>query len=771
MKANRIILVLFIAILLSLGFIIGCSSDSDDSGDSGTGSVQGTVTDSNGAAVSGATCTVTTPDTKAIFTDTTDNEGDFYITNIPENNLLPLQISKTGYLTITTSISIIADQITQVPTSQTVLPPSTGTGNVTGTVSEATNGTAIEGAVVSIGTSQATSSSTGVYSLTGITSGNQTIGAVKSGYENYSSTVNVIDNSTVTHDIGMTLNAPQPGKGHVKGKVVDANGNALSGVTVTAGTTTTATDSNGDYTLMNLDPGQTTLSFAKTGYDDASVNVTVVADQTVTANTVTMTTGPSAGEIFLCSVPRTTENVGRFSDAGICSDDGAFVSFRSNQQLLATHITNGTHAYLYSRSSGTVTLLDADPNGLEGTLAGGASNCTDTFCCGDSSLICFSTNADNILGQGNDANGASDVFVYERSTGNVSRVSTDYSNPLVGGYRDTAKTVGGDSWVARLSQDGTYIVYESQAKNIVAPGYITDGAANHATWNVYRSTLDPGGDGITPGSTLLISGRQLDGKECDPADWGGAGLERTSETPWMSRDGRFIVYESNALPGAAYGGTGIGTAGDTLLNDNAGYRDGGADSDIILCDTQKTPQTWTSFISQNETGIRQAAGANPCNFASVSDDGTLVLFRCEDNLSAWITGNDILWDVWLKNTANGTLQRISDAGSGTRGDSFTGMISRDGKWAAFSSAGNGFVQNDTNGTRDCFIYDVVNGGYQRVNLNGNNEQTENTGGIGSAGPFISGDGDYVVFTSIAKNLTNNVYFTGGTWDVYLKRWK
>ena len=772
MKNVRVLLSLLIVALLAVGFVTGCGDSSDDGGGTDTGNVTGTVTDSNGVAVEGATCTVTTTDLKAVYSDTTDADGLFLITGVTTGTW-PLTISMTGYQTISLNVTVGSGSTTEVPADETVITPSTGVGNVTGTVTDNDSAAAIEGATVAIGTFSTTSSSTGAYTLTGVTVGSQTITAAKSGYENYTSTVTVVADTTVTKDIAMTSSAPEPGKGHVTGDVIDENGNALSGVTVTAGTITDTTDSNGEYTLMNLDPGVTTLSFAKSGYDNATQNVTVVADQTVTANTVTMSTGATTGSTVLCSVPRTTENAAKTSAGGTVSDNGAYVAFIADQPLLATHITAGFHVYLFSRASSTVTMLDVDPNGLEGTVAGAAATATDAFVAGDASLVAFSTNADNLLGSGADANAASDVFVAHRTTGKISRVSVDYSNALIGGYANDAKTTGGASQNCGLSQDGGYVVFDSVAKNIVSPGFITDLTAVHVTRNVFRVKLTAAADGtVTPSAPLLISGRQLDAKECAPADWTGGGLARTSLNPYISRDGKFIVYESNALPGVGYAaGASAAVNGHSLLNPLTGYRDAATDRDIIICDTSKTEQTRTAFVSESATNQRQATGANFCTLPTVSDDGTKVAFQCADAAALWVTGNDAFTDCWVKNLSNGQLSRVSNAGSGARNNSANPMISRDGTMVAFDSAGTGFVQNDTNNSIDCFVYTIATGTFQRVNLSSNNEQSDNTGGVGSFGPFLSGDGNYVTFTSIAKNLTSNVYFTPATQDVYLRKWQ
>lgn len=759
MRKISALLWILTAVLLTAGFITGCGSSNDDGGGTNSGNVKGTVTDNSGNPMPGAACAVTTTDTKEVFTDTTDEEGLFLISGITPGTW-PLSISKSGYQTLSLTVTISSGSTTEVPADETIISPTTGTGTVTGVVSDSCGGN-VEGAAVSIGTTETTSDTEGSYTLTGVPAGSQTITAAKSGYENYSGTVEVIANSSVSFHFAMISTAPQPGKGHVRGKVIDENGNAISDVSVTSGTITDTTDSNGEYSLLNLEPGTATLSFVKTGLDNAAVSVTVIADQSITADTVTMTAGMATGITILCSVSRTTENGAKGANYSSCSDDGAYVSFLADQKLLAIHISGAVHTYLFSRSSGTLTMIDKSPQGLEGSLNGAVADSVDSHINGDGTFIAFSTSADNLIEDQRDDNSARDVFVYEIGTGNISRVSVDYSNPLVGGYADDAKTAGAASRDGHLSKDGSYLVFRSRAKNLVSPGLITDVAATHTTWNIYRVKLTAGNKGVTVSSPMLISGRQSDGKECDPADWGNSA--RTSEIPWMSSDGRFIVYATNALAGANF----TGGAGDSLLNAANGYRDAGADRDIVICDTEKTVQTMTTFVSENETGIRQFTGGNICETASVSDDGTKVVFECNDALGRWISGNDGNSDVWLKNLSTGSLIRVSDTASGTRGVSAPGMVSRDGTMVAFSSFGTGFVQNDNNGNRDCFIYNIEDYTFTRVSLNSENIQADDN----SFRPYLSGNNQYVSFTSPAKNLAINPYLRTGSFDVYLRKWQ
>lgn len=775
-KSLRNYTILLLVFLLTAGFIAGCGSNGDNNGGGDdTGTVAGKITDISGNPVSGAVCSINTGETssKETYSDTTGNDGIFNIPGVPPGtwNLL---ITASGYQTLTLSITVTSGGTTSVPESETQVSPS-GKGTVTGTATDAANSLPLQGVSITVtgASAPAVSASDGTYTVTDITSGSQTVAAVKTGYVNYSSSVNVVADSTVTHNISMTpeqIPEPDPGKGHVKGKVIDDNENGIPGVTCTIvekgkATITAQTDSTGNYILLNVNAGSQAVNMTKTGYNNALVGITVVEGQTVTADTVTMGTEVSTGSTLLCSIPRTGEIAARDSEDPAVSDDGGMVVFYSDQPLVATHISNDEHVYLFRSSSGVVTMVDKNYQGLESNDEGFFATIS-----GDGSRIAFASDASDLLGQGADGNDARDIFIYDVSTGVITRVSTDFSNKAIGGNFD--------SDLPCISGDGNYVAFSSVADNLCNPGLYTDpGQAD--TVNIYRATI--GSDGKTA-SMMMISQRQRGG-ECDPNDWldGFAQpVSRNSAQPYISFDGRFVIYVSDAQKGVFWDNVGHGAADadKTLVQTPDKGRDiPGVDYDVFLCDTSKTVSTMTTFVSINEKQQTQPsffAGGFWCSNPSVSDDGKYAAFECMDGSDTWTAASDNITDVWIKNLSTGELRRITDAGGGSRGDSTNPRISRDGTLCVFDSAADGFVQNDTNKSNDIFVYSLVNGTYTRVNLTSNNQQAEDTvtgGGNGSLEPCLSGNNNYVVFESDAKNLVQNQYFTPGSTDIYLRKWK
>jgi hypothetical protein len=141
----------------------------------------------------------------------------------------------------------------------------------------------IAGATIA-GANRATASrSDGTYALTDVPAGQQILTASAAGFTSTQVTVAVIANQTVTQDFHLVPIQMQTGT--LQGIVRNAsNGQPISGATISAGSRTTASGSDGTYTLSNVPAGQQNLTASATGFISTQVTITVVANQTVTQN-------------------------------------------------------------------------------------------------------------------------------------------------------------------------------------------------------------------------------------------------------------------------------------------------------------------------------------------------------------------------------------------------------------------------------------------------------------------------------------------------------
>jgi Tol biopolymer transport system component len=103
---------------------------------------------------------------------------------------------------------------------------------------------------------------------------------------------------------------------------------------------------------------------------------------------------------------------------------------------------------------------------------------------------------------------------------------------------------------------------------------------------------------------------------------------------------------------------------------------------------------------------------------------------------------------------------VSVSTTGVLGDGYSDFasVSADGKYVAFASSAANLVPGDTNGIRDVFVRDLKRGLTRRASVTTDGTQAENNttgswaGNASSYYPYLSGDGRYLLFTSVVDNL-------------------
>ncbi len=243
------------------------------------GTIAGKVTDAgSGQPIAGAAVS-TQPATSAA---TTDAQGNYTIANVAAGSYT-VTAAKAGYQSNSTGVTVTAGQTVTANLALTPLPT---TGTIAGQVTDASNGQPLTGAAVSTqpASGAVTTDAQGNYSIANVAPGNYTVTAAKAGYQSGSTGAAVTAGQTVTANLALT---PLPTTGTIAGTVTDGGtGQPLAGAAVTTQPATSAVtaDAQGNYTIANVAPGAYTVTAAKTGYQSGSVNVTVTAGQTVTAD-------------------------------------------------------------------------------------------------------------------------------------------------------------------------------------------------------------------------------------------------------------------------------------------------------------------------------------------------------------------------------------------------------------------------------------------------------------------------------------------------------
>jgi Tol biopolymer transport system component len=388
------------------------------------------------------------------------------------------------------------------------------------------------------------------------------------------------------------------------------------------------------------------------------------------------------------------------SDGLSVSTDGRYVAFASDATNLVAGDTNGrTDVFIMDRKTHTVTRVSE--GGTAATAVEGDGDSNAPAISADGRYIAFTSSATNLVV--GDTNNRTDIFVMDRQTHTVTRVSE-------GGTGGLPVEGGSSSSNASISADGRYVAFDSSANNLVSGD--TNGKSDVFVMDRQTHTVTRVSEGGT--SASLIQGNNSSG------------------VPSISADGRYVTFASYA--------TNL-VAGDTNLA-----------QDIFLMDNQTHTLT---RVSEGGTSAAPIQSNDYSDIPKISANGMyIVFFSTATNLVAGDTnGNN---DIFVMDLATHSLTRVSEGGTSSSpiegiGSSDFPTISADGRYVAFTSDAANLVPGDTNANQDIFIADRTNHTTRRMNLGGTSgAPTESDSYSYSA--TISGDGATVGYISGANNL-------------------
>ncbi|MGI8685663.1 MAG: TolB family protein, partial [Acidimicrobiales bacterium] len=220
-----------------------------------------------------------------------------------------------------------------------------------------------------------------------------------------------------------------------------------------------------------------------------------------------------------------TTTANGFSSRPSISADGAFVTFDSSAtNLVAGQIdaNNDGDVFLFERATGAVTLVSHIPDSATTTSNSNSTttsnnNGLNPSSSADGGFVLFTSAATNLVAGQSDANGAGDVFLFQRATGAVTLVSH-----IPAGATTTANSGSG---LPSISADGAFVVFSSIATNLVA-GQI-DPTGTTDMFLLQRAT----------GAVTLVSHIPASATTTANAD---------SFSPSISADGAFVAFHSVA---------------------------------------------------------------------------------------------------------------------------------------------------------------------------------------------------------------------------------
>lgn len=158
------------------------------------------------------------------------------------------------------------------------------------------------------------------------------------------------------------------------------------------------------------------------------------------------------GETARASVTSTGELANASSFGPVISDDGRYVAFGSYAtNLYSIPVWVGGQNYVHDMLTGMNELISISPTGEPGNDYSAIRDMTS-----DGRFVAFGSRASNLVP--GDTNGAGDIFVYDRLTGYMLRVSVTTDGTQSNGLSNRPV----------LSADGSIIAFYSEGSNLVA---------------------------------------------------------------------------------------------------------------------------------------------------------------------------------------------------------------------------------------------------------------------------------------------------------------
>lgn len=390
---------------------------------------------------------------------------------------------------------------------------------------------------------------------------------------------------------------------------------------------------------------------------------------------------------------------GEYGGGSSCvSADGRFVAFDSYAGDVAPGDSNGMwDVFVRDTQAGITQRVSLTSTGAQGNGPSHSPAMTP-----DGRFVAFWSKASNLVP--GDTNGGWDVFLRDRQTNTLQRVSL--SSTQAQSARDDV-SLGGLS----ISDDGRFVAFTSAATNLVS------GDTNGVPDVFVRDTIAR--------TTVRAS-----------VSSGGVQGNNISGGPSLSADGRYVAfqsYASNLVPGDTNG-----------------------TADVFVRDLQTNTTTRVSAAGSGAEG--NAWSGNPI----ISGNGRYVAL---ESYASNLAPGDVFQtaDVFVKDRQTGAVNRAGapPPGSDERGSSYMPRISADGRFVAFLSA-EALVPDDYAAPRGLYVRNLVTNELARVSL----PTTEDGSAYRADLPAISADGRFVAFQSDADIPSGDA--TLRRYDVYLR---
>jgi len=387
------------------------------------------------------------------------------------------------------------------------------------------------------------------------------------------------------------------------------------------------------------------------------------------------------------------------------------MSFSSFIMLSATPIVMAQNTTLVSiNKDGT-----SSGNDLSTTSSGNIS--------ADGRFVAFTSKANDLSAQQQDANNTYDVFVRDLRTGTTKLASINASGTDAGNsFSGISGNVDLPVPSTALSANGRFVAFTSAASDLVE--------------NDTNGKLDAFVRDLESGITTLVSVNSA----------GTASGNGNSIFPYLSADGSVVGFRSSAS--------------------NLVSNDTNSTFDVFVRNLRTRA---TTLVSVNSAGT--ASGNHQSVFSTFSADGQIIAFTSRASDLVANDSNGTLPDIFVRNLQTGTTALVSVTADGVgsgNGDSSVPLISANGRFVFFNSRATNLVtMNDVNGTDDVFVRNLAMKTTALVSVNKSGTGTGDKLSYTSFPAAISANGNIIAFVSNAADLVNDD--TNGTIaDIFIR---
>ncbi|HEX6862459.1 MAG TPA: hypothetical protein VF414_06575, partial [Thermoanaerobaculia bacterium] len=388
-------------------------------------------------------------------------------------------------------------------------------------------------------------------------------------------------------------------------------------------------------------------------------------------------------------------------------------------------------------------------------------------------FVLFTSTADaGLLVPGvRDGNGVEDLFLYDRQLDTIELITRSADDPEA-----TVDSGAGGSLEGQISADGRWVVFASNAKDVVAGAsraltnkvYLWDRTTGQTirvagffygshdvaisadggvvAFRSFEPTLVPGqvDHGVGPTSDVFVWERATGTITLVSRANGSAVVTANghSTRPLLSADGRIVAYTSEATNLLAAGPTAEG-------------------QDVFLFDRQTATTTLASgAVAPPHTEVGRVG-------LDLSADGRFVLFESHVLVPLAPDASESTFDLYLFDRIAGTtvlVTHTADSLTTSAGEvvpNETASLSADGRFAAFASIMPNLVPGQASppGSTNVFVFDRETGAIELVSRTAGTVAAAGSGL--SSHPVISADGRRVAFRSNRPDLVPGTTGTTG----------